>query len=57
MHAILEGAAAGAAPGTEARKVGDLFAAFMDVERIEALGVEPVADELAGSTRSATSTS
>ncbi|WP_353987140.1 M13 family metallopeptidase [Ruicaihuangia caeni] len=31
-----------AEPGTEARKVGDLFASFMDEERIEQLGVAPI---------------
>lgn len=31
-----------AEPGTEARKVGDLYTSFLDEERIEALGVEPV---------------
>ena len=34
-------------PGTEERKVGDLFASFMDEERIEALGWEPLRAELA----------
>ncbi|PZQ88951.1 MAG: peptidase M13 [Leifsonia xyli] len=37
----------GAAPGTEERKIGDLFASFMDTERIEALGWEPIRAELA----------
>lgn len=36
-----------AAPGTEERKVGDLFASFMDEERIDALGAEPLAPLLA----------
>lgn len=31
-----------AEPGTEARKVGDLFTSFLDEERVEALGVEPI---------------
>ena len=31
-----------AEPGTDARKVGDLYASFMDEERIEALGAEPI---------------
>jgi len=33
--------------GSEARKVGDLYASFMDVGRLEALGAEPIADALA----------
>jgi putative endopeptidase len=31
-----------AAPGTEARKVGDLYASFMDEGRAQALGAEPI---------------
>jgi putative endopeptidase len=31
-----------AEPGTEARKVGDLFTSFLDEQRVEALGVEPI---------------
>lgn len=31
----------------EERKIGDLYASFMDEERVEALGVSPVQDELA----------
>lgn len=34
-------------PGTEERKLGDLFASFMDEERIEALGWEPLRADLA----------
>jgi putative endopeptidase len=33
--------------GTEERKFGDLFASFMDEDRIEQLGVKPIADQLA----------
>ena len=48
VHAILEEAAASdAAPGTDERKVGDLYAAFMDVDRIQDLGAEPVMADLA----------
>jgi putative endopeptidase len=36
-----------AEPGTLARKIGDLFASFMDTERIAAAGVTPLADTLA----------
>jgi putative endopeptidase len=35
-----------AAPGTEARKLGDLYTSFMDEERIEALGAAPLAHPL-----------
>ncbi|MCR2813217.1 peptidase M13 [Microbacterium sp. zg.Y1090] len=31
-----------AEPGTEARKIGDLYTSFMDTERIAALGAEPL---------------
>ncbi|MCS0498361.1 M13 family metallopeptidase [Protaetiibacter mangrovi] len=34
-------------PGTEERRIGDLYASFMDEERIEALGWEPIRAELA----------
>ncbi len=30
-------------PGTEARKIGDVFASFMDTERIESVRLEPLA--------------
>ena len=33
--------------GSEARKVGDLYASFMDEERVEALGAEPLRADLA----------
>lgn len=36
-----------AAPGTPERKVGDLYASFMDEQRIEALGAAPLAPLLA----------
>ena len=36
-----------AEPGTLERKVGDLYASFMDEERIEALGAEPLQDHFA----------
>ncbi|OUE10355.1 Neutral endopeptidase [Clavibacter michiganensis] len=35
-----------AAPGSEERKFGDLFTSFMDEERVESLGVEPIRDQL-----------
>lgn len=34
-------------PGTETRKIGDLFASFMDTERIAALGAAPLEPQLA----------
>jgi predicted metalloendopeptidase len=47
LHTILEGAAkSNAAAGTEERKVGDLYASFMDTARIEQLGVSPLQGEL-----------
>ncbi|MET0736561.1 MAG: M13-type metalloendopeptidase, partial [Microbacterium sp.] len=36
-----------AEPGTETRKIGDLYTSFMDTERITALGAEPLVDQLA----------
>lgn len=36
-----------AEPGTLARKIGDLFASFMDTDRIAAAGVTPLAETLA----------
>ncbi|WP_433274695.1 M13 family metallopeptidase [Pseudonocardia xinjiangensis] len=49
VRAIVEDA--GSLPGDDARKIADLYASFMDVERIEAAGVEPLRpllDEVAG---------
>ncbi len=36
-----------AEPGTEGRKVGDLYASFLDEARIQALGAEPIAEAIA----------
>ena len=36
-----------AEPGTESRKIGDLYTSFMDTERIAELGAAPLADQLA----------
>ncbi|HET6826628.1 MAG TPA: M13 family metallopeptidase N-terminal domain-containing protein, partial [Amnibacterium sp.] len=36
-----------AEPGTEARKIGDLYTSFMAEDRIEELGAEPLAEPLA----------
>jgi putative endopeptidase len=44
---LIRDAAAHAAPGTDARKIGDYYAAFMDEGRIESLGLKPLAPELA----------
>jgi putative endopeptidase len=46
VRAIIEQAQA-ADPGTPERKVGDLYASFMDESRIEALGAAPLAPLLA----------
>ncbi|MFJ6651946.1 M13 family metallopeptidase [Microbacterium sp. NPDC091313] len=46
VRAIIE-ESQGAEPGTEARKIGDLYASFLDTESIEALGAEPLAEQLA----------
>lgn len=40
----------GAEPGTEARKVGDLYASFMNEERAELLGATPIAAQLVETT-------
>jgi putative endopeptidase len=48
VREIIETAAATAAePGTEARKIGDLYASFMDAETVAAAGLAPIAEELA----------
>ena len=36
----------GAEPGTEARKIGDLYASFMDTDRATELGASPLAPQL-----------
>ncbi|MGQ0481765.1 MAG: M13 family metallopeptidase [Pseudonocardia sp.] len=54
VRAIIEGSAEAAdAAGGDARKIGDLYASFLDVERIEAAGTEPLnplLDEIAAAT-------
>src|SRR5690606_39570444 len=47
QEASADAAAGAAAPGTDRQKIGDLYASFMDEERIEALGAAPLADDLA----------
>ncbi|MBF6328806.1 M13 family metallopeptidase [Nocardia transvalensis] len=44
---IQEAAAADAAPGSDERKIGDLYASFMDEAAVEAAGLAPIAEELA----------
>jgi putative endopeptidase len=49
VRAIVE--QAGGEPGSESRTIADLYASFMDTERVEALGVAPLTpllDEIAG---------
>jgi putative endopeptidase len=46
VHAIVE-ESQGAEPGTESRKIGDLYTSFMDTERIAALGATPLEPSLA----------
>lgn len=48
LREIIEAArAAGGSTGSDLRRVGDYFRAFMDEERIERLGLTPVAPQLA----------
>ncbi|HET6625520.1 MAG TPA: M13-type metalloendopeptidase [Nocardioidaceae bacterium] len=48
VRAIIEDAAATTAePGSNAQKIGDLYASFMAEDRAEALGAEPIAPALA----------
>jgi putative endopeptidase len=52
LRTIVDAAAAATAsgeaePGSEAQKVGDLYASYMDEETINALGAEPIAAQLA----------
>ena len=42
VRAIIEGAASGEVAGENGRKIGDLYASFMDEGRIEALGDGPI---------------
>jgi predicted metalloendopeptidase len=49
LHAIIEAAAkdASAKPGSEARKIGDLYASFMDEKKLDEAGLKPLAGEMA----------
>jgi putative endopeptidase len=45
VHAIVE-ETRDAEPGTESRKIGDLYTSFMDTERITELGASPLAEQI-----------
>ena len=48
VRAIIEELAASGGPhGSNAQKIGDLYADFMDEEQVEKLGISPIADYLA----------
>ena len=49
LRAIIEDAAKAEMPsaGSEARKIGDLYASFMDEKKVEELGLEPIQGDLA----------
>ena len=47
VRRIIETAAAEPGPDPDAQRIGDLYASFMDEDRIEALGATPLADDLA----------
>jgi putative endopeptidase len=48
VHAIIEHVAASSpAPGTDAQKIADLYRDFMDTDRIESLGADPLVPLLA----------
>jgi predicted metalloendopeptidase len=48
LRAIVEDAARqGGPPGSDSRKIGDFYAAFMDERLVESLGMRPLAGELA----------
>jgi putative endopeptidase len=44
---IMEAAASGGAKGTDAQRIGDLYASFMDEQTVAKRGVQPLLDELA----------
>lgn len=44
---ITQASRSGAAPGSDAQRVGDLYASFLDQETIESRGVQPLLDEAA----------
>src|SRR5208283_4267050 len=44
---IVEASESGAAAGSDAQRIGDLYASFLDEEAVERRGVQPLRDELA----------
>lgn len=44
---IIQASQAGAAVGTDAQRIGDLYASYLDEEAVERAGVQPLHDELA----------
>jgi putative endopeptidase len=44
---IVEASESGAPPGTDERRIGDLYASFLDEDTVERRGVRPLLDELA----------
>ena len=46
LRALVEGGSKANAPGSEAQKVQDLYASFMDEARVEELGLKPVQPDL-----------
>jgi putative endopeptidase len=47
VQTIIQNAASSAAePGSDARKIGDLYSSFMDTETVTSLGLAPIAGEL-----------
>jgi endothelin-converting enzyme/putative endopeptidase len=47
VREIIEDAAAGRISGDNGKKIGDLYASFMDEQRVEELGFDPIRDMLA----------
>src|SRR5689334_9914846 len=47
VRVIIEDCAAGKVEGEDAKKIGDLFASFMDEARVDELGTEPIRGTLA----------
>ena len=43
---IIEASESGATPGTDAQRIGDLYASFLDEETVERRGIQPLLDEL-----------
>jgi putative endopeptidase len=56
VREIIEDAAAGRIAGENGKKIGDLFASFMDEQRVEELGAGPIADMLADAAKVADTT-